>query len=76
MNKDRRNRLKEIAGDLEQIAGDLQDVLDEETEAMDNLPESFQYSDMSDAMSANIDIMDGVIGDLSAIQSKILQCAK
>ena len=58
MNRDRRNRIDKVLGQLEELKQEVYDILDEEQEAYDNLPESFQNGERGDSMQEAIDALE------------------
>ena len=60
MNKERRKRLKSIAGLIEEVMND-------EQEARDNLPESLEDSERAEQMDTNCDEMQRLIDDIGEL---------
>lgn len=75
MNKERRQKLKNIKTRLEMIVDDLQDVLNEEQWAFDNMPENLQGSlkgiDSEDAIDNMEEAQDEINNAITSIQNAI-----
>lgn len=74
MNKQRRQKLKELRNEIESCKNKLQIILDEEQDYFDNMPENLQGSmrgsdseDAIDTMESCIDELDEVIKELLGI---------
>ena len=77
MNKERRERLSEVATTIEEARDQIQEIIDEEQDAVDNLPDSLQDSEraykMMDAISDMgelIDKLDGFEKELEGVVQK------
>jgi len=62
MNKERRKRLSNIAGQLESLKGELEDIQSEEQESFDAMPESLQNSERGESSQTAISELDDAIG--------------
>lgn len=74
MNKQRRQKIKELRTEIESCKNKLQVILDEEQDYFDNMPENLQSSmrgsdseDAIDTMESCIDELDEVIKELIGI---------
>lgn len=69
MNKERRNQIRQIIGNIEEIKNRLQNVLDEEQEVFDNMPENLQGSIRGMDSENAIDLMEESIEGLESAVS-------
>ena len=76
MNKDRRSRLEDIAGQLEFLKADIESIHEEEYEAYSNLPESIQESERGEAMSENCDTLEEIVSNLEDVISSLNELAE
>ena len=67
MNKERRNKIKEISIELKNINEKLNELLDEENYSFDNMPENLQGSLRGIESEDSIDIMEESIGKIKEI---------
>lgn len=74
MNKQRREKIREVKQRIESCKNELQIILDEEQDYFDNMPENLQGSmrgsdseDAIDTMESCIDGLDEVIKELIGI---------
>lgn len=74
MNKQRREKIREVRSQIESCKDKLQIILDEEQDYFDNMPENLQGSvrgsdseDAIDTMESCIDELDEVIKELIGI---------
>lgn len=74
MNKQRREKIRELRNEIETCKDKLQTILDEEQDYFDNMPENLQGSmrgsdseDAIDTMTECIDGLDEVIKELLGI---------
>lgn len=74
MNKQRREKIREVRNEIESCMNKLQIILDEEQDYFDNMPENLQGSmrgsdseDAIDTMESCIDELDEVIKELIGI---------
>lgn len=71
MNKQRRDKLTEIAGKISELICELEAVRDDEQEAYDNMPESFQNGERGEKSQAAIDAMEEVISTMEDAERAI-----
>ena len=71
MNKARRQALTSTYELISQIRTIVELVHDEEEEAYENMPESIQYSDRGEQMSANVYELDNLLYEIDAIEESI-----
>ena len=74
MNKQRRQKIRNIRKEIENCKENLQKILDEEQEYFDNIPENLQGSmrgsdseDAIDAMESCIEYLENIISELTEI---------
>lgn len=72
MNAERRNQLKEIAGQIDKLRYDLEDLLYCEREAYENIPENLQESKNGEKMYDGIKEMEGVIEALEDASQNLI----
>ena len=58
MNKQKRKAIDEIVEQLRALYDQLETLQEEEQDCYDNMPESLQYSEKGEAMSAAVDQLD------------------
>lgn len=71
MNKDRRERLLDVASVIEDAKNQIQDIIEEETEAIDNMPESLQCTDRIMRMNDGIVEMERLIAYLDTFNENL-----
>lgn len=76
MNKERREALLEVADILDEAINQIEEIKFEEEESFDALPEGLQMSSRGDSMQEAIDIMDGFMDSIAAINKDITEYAK
>lgn len=81
MNKERRERLSEVATTIEEARDQIQEIIDEEQDAYDNLPPSLQDAErglfMQDAIEALEELdseLDGFLGKVHQVIEKLTPC--
>lgn len=67
MNKERRERLQAIIGQLEDQKAAIEEVRDDEEMAYENIPENLNNSDRATQMYDNMDDLDTAANDLDDI---------
>lgn len=67
MNRERRKKIKEIAGKLKECSTDLSFVKDEEDEARENIPENLQDGEAYCTSEEYSDKIEDAISDLDAV---------
>lgn len=72
MNKQRRQKIKELRNEIESCKDKLQIILDEEQDYFDNMPENLQGSMRGSASEDAIDTMEGCIDGLNEIINDLL----
>lgn len=73
MNKDRRERLRDITSYIDDAITDMEDIKDEEIDAYDSLPESLQDSSRGDKMQGYISEIDDMVDQLANISEAIMK---
>ena len=73
MNKDRRERLRDITSYIDDAITDMEDIKDEEIDAYDSLPESLQDSSRGDKMQCYISEIDDMVDQLANISEAIMK---
>lgn len=71
MNKDRLNRLAEVASTIEDAVDQIQDLADEEQEAIDNLPDSLRESERATKMEEAVLDMGDLIDRLCRFEDHL-----
>ena len=71
MNKERRNRLKEVKEKIAEILCTIEEVRDEEEAAYDNLPESLQNGERGELMYNNVDTLQEIYENLESLPNDI-----
>lgn len=72
MNKQRKQKIKEVRQQIESCKNDLQIILDEEQNYFDNMPENLQGSMRGSDSEDAIDIMENCIDELDEIVKELL----
>lgn len=72
MNKQRRDKIREIRRSLEICKENLQKVLDEEQITFDNMPENLQCSLRGSESEDAIDTLESCINDLENIIKELI----
>lgn len=74
MNKQRRQKIRDVRKEIENCKENLQKILDEEQDYFDNMPENLQGSvrgfnseDAIDAMESCIEDLENIIEELTEI---------
>lgn len=74
MNKQRRQKIRDVRKEIENCKDNLQKILDEEQDYFDNMPENLQGSvrgsdseDAIDAMESCIEDLENIIKELTEI---------
>ena len=73
MNKQRRQKIRDIRKDIENCKENLQKILDEEQDYFDNMPENLQGSIRGSDSEDAIDTMESCIEDLENIIKKLTE---
>ena len=71
MNKARRKAIEEIIDQLGTLKEQIENISELEQEAYDNLPESIQYSERGETMSANISDLDDAASSIDDVMSTL-----
>lgn len=71
MNKERRERLRDVISILEEASSSLSDVIADEEDALYALPEGLQYSERGEKMQGYIDLMQEGISKIDNVSSYI-----
>ena len=71
MNKQRRQRIREVRKEIETCKENLQKILDEEQDYFDNIPENLQSSMRGSDSEDAIDTMESCIEDLENIINEL-----
>jgi len=72
MNKQRRDKIRDIRKNLESCKENLQKVLDEEQNTFDNMPENLQCSWRGSESEDAIDTLESCIDDLENIIKELI----
>lgn len=72
MNKQRRQKIRDVRKEMESCKENLQKILDEEQDYFDNMPENLQGSMRGSDSEDAIDIMESCIEDLENIISELM----
>lgn len=72
MNKQRRQKIKEVRQQIESCKNDLQVILDEEQDYFDNMPENLQGSMRGSDSEDSIDTMESCIDELDEIIKELI----
>lgn len=71
MNKNRRQKLRQIVDALQSIVNDLDDIKMEEDEARNNMPENLEGSEIYEESENCSDVLEDVMSDLNEIMGNI-----
>jgi ABC-type transporter Mla subunit MlaD len=71
MNASRRSRIASIEQQLSVLIDEIDGLAADEQSAFDNLPESFQFSEKGDNISAAVDALQEVSDDLQQSKSRL-----
>ena len=72
MNKQRRQKIRNVKNDIEKCINYLQCLLDEEQDYFDNMPENLQGSMRGSDSEEAVDIMESCIEDLEKVVEELL----
>lgn len=72
MNKQRREKIREIRNEIESCKDKLQIILDEEQDYFDNMPENLQGSMRGSDSEDAIDTMEGCIDELDEVIKELI----
>lgn len=72
MNKQRRQKIKEIRQQIETCKNDLQIILDEEQDYFDNMPENLQGSMRGSDSEDAIDTLERCIDELEEVIKELI----
>lgn len=72
MNKQRKQKLKEVRQRIESCKSDLQIILDEEQDYFDNMPENLQGSLRGSDSENAIDTMESCIDELDEVIKELI----
>ena len=73
MNKQRKQKIRDVRKEIENCKDNLQKILDEEQDYFDNMPENLQGSMRGSDSEEAIDIMESCIEDLENIISELTE---
>lgn len=73
MNKQRRQKIRDIRKEIENCKENLQKILDEEQDYFDNMPENLQGSMRCSDSEDAIDVMESCIEDLENIIKELTE---
>lgn len=73
MNKQRKQKIRDVIKEIENCKDNLQKILDEEQDYFDNMPENLQGSMRGSDSEEAIDIMESCIEDLENIISELTE---
>lgn len=73
MNKQRRQKIRDVRKEIENFKESLQKILDEEQDYFDNMPENLQGSMRGTDSEDAIDIMESCIEDLENIINELTE---
>ena len=76
MNKQRRNRLEEVANMIADLQNTLEEIKAEEEEYMENMPESFHGSERYEIAEAACEAMDSAISALQDAYDYTIESAE
>lgn len=71
MNKERRERLENLMGQLSTIKDEIDELKNAEQEAFDNLPESLQGGESGQKMEGNVEILDEALDSLTEVDEAL-----
>ena len=72
MNKQRRQKIRDVRKEIENCKENLQKILDEEQDYFDNMPENLQGSMRGSDSEDAIDTMENCIEDLENIVNELI----
>lgn len=72
MNKQRRQKIRDVRKEIENCKENLQKILDEEQDYFDNMPENLQGSMRGSDSEDAIDIMESCIENLENIINELM----
>lgn len=72
MNKQRKQKIKEVRQQIESCKNDLQIILDEEQDYFDNMPENLQGSIRGSDSEDAIDTLESCIDELDEIVKELI----
>lgn len=73
MNKQRRQKIRDVKKEIENCKENLQKILDEEQDYFDNIPENLQGSMRGSDSEDAIDTMENCIEDLENIINELME---
>lgn len=73
MNKQRRQKIRDVRKEIENCKENLQKILDEEQDYFDNMPENLQGSMRGSDSEDAIDAMESCIEDLENIVNELTE---
>ena len=73
MNKQRRQKIRDVRKEIENCKDNLQKILDEEQDYFDNMPENLQGSVRGSDSEDAIDAMESCIEDLENIIKELME---
>lgn len=73
MNKQRRQKIRDVRKEIENCKENLQKILDEEQDYFDNMPENLQGSMRGSDSEDAIDTMESCIEDLENIIKELME---
>ena len=73
MNKQRRQKIRDVRKEIENCKENLQKILDEEQDCFDNMPENLQGSVRGSDSEEAIDTMENCIEDLENIIKELTE---
>ena len=73
MNKQRKQKIRDVRKEIENCKENLQKILDEEQDYFDNMPENLQGSVRGSDSEDAIDTIENCIEDLENIISKLTE---
>ena len=71
MNKDRRERLRDVQSQIDEAVSSIYDIQDEEQNAFDSMPEGLQGTERGEHMLNAISEMEEIVGDLETVKQRI-----
>ena len=73
MNKQRRQKIRDVRKEIENCKENLQKILDEEQDYFDNMPENLQGSMRGSDSENAIDVLESCIEDLENIIEELTE---
>lgn len=73
MNKQRKQKIRDVRKEIENCKDNLQKILDEEQDYFDNMPENLQGSMRGSDSEDAIDTMENCIEDLENIINELME---